>query len=625
MPGLEKTPNWRTKTPGSSVLHNRKKDHEHRVKRASPTGDCCIFEHMPKKRSVQLCHVFPRYNANNNALMESLEVNWDMEYWSLNLDTKYNAFFDLEFLLEPFPHAGLPVYQENQIFQYQLVSLNDATMAIHRLIAVQPDSYKTHAPPFATLGEIASHVRPHFIVMQLGSQMDQRIGFRQALQEHIPASSLDLIESLYGLYTTPRVRADKSRVENYIACDDYDVKEDHDNDGDDPRDKNYTGRSGASTKTGKTTQTVGWRQGGIIRPRELGGDADVDDRLSKKSRINGRKSKSKYFSRREPNVPGQSTYLRSAAADPNEQRCLVENYPKERAIQLTHILPRSFVRDGTMMSMLEWNWNMRRGTLNLDTRENVCYMGASMKLLYENGQWGLLPEDHIIYEHRFAGSSAPRSEFPIITGDTFSYTFIPLTGMDDIALTRQTKHPPQANGFETHLHPYRSFPKIVSHVHPRFAIMAFGLYAEAIPSSSLDNLCRTYPIVNELMTIVDSWNQLMLDDEEMEEDPTYISPEVLKKKKEEVDVDEYETDGDSVSTVPRRILHVPPPARKRGRVSEDSEDELEEERPPSKSRRIGEKLDPNVAEDQAWSADKISEWAREVSKSPPLRDDRACI
>lgn len=45
-----------------------------------------------------------------------------------------------------------------------------------------------------------------------------------------------------------------------------------------------------------------------------------------------------------------------------------------------------------------------------------------MKLLYENHQWGLLPEDYIIdkyYEKKSAGFGCPRSGFPVITVRVF--------------------------------------------------------------------------------------------------------------------------------------------------------------------------------------------------------------
>ncbi|KAH6890706.1 hypothetical protein BKA70DRAFT_1234566 [Coprinopsis sp. MPI-PUGE-AT-0042] len=326
----------------------------------------------------------------------------------------------------------------------------------------------------------------------------------------------------------------------------------------------------------------------------------------------------------------EGSFLRAAEADPNDQRCLIENFPKQRAVQLAHVLPRGLVGNGEIMSRLEWNWNLRRGTLNLDTRGNIFFLGASMKLLYENGQWALLPEDRIIdqyYAKLSAGFSTPRSEFPIISETSYTYRLIALSGMEDIALMRQTTHPAKAKGVETHLHPYHDFPKIVSHIHPKFAIMGFAHNAETIESSALRNLCKALPIVKKLMALSCCWKRMLPPRDTLQADPTYVDPELVELDEDGYDdnSDGYETDGDSICTVPRRIMYAPPSIQKRQRVPEESEDELHEDIPPLKSRRTGEKHDGDVAEDNAWSADRISEWAREVSTSPLPRNDRACI
>ncbi|KAH6892776.1 hypothetical protein BKA70DRAFT_1440579 [Coprinopsis sp. MPI-PUGE-AT-0042] len=321
----------------------------------------------------------------------------------------------------------------------------------------------------------------------------------------------------------------------------------------------------------------------------------------------------------------EGTYLRAAAADPNEQRCLVENFPVERGIQVAHILPRSVVREEATMSSLEWNWNLRRGTLNLDTRENVCFLGASMKLLYENNQWGLLPEEHIIdeyYDKKSAGFGCPRSGFPVIAGDTFTYTLVALTGMENLALMRQIKHPAQANGFETHLHPFQQFPKIVSHIHPRFAIMALARSARTVRSPGLRDVCQIFPSIKKLMIVASSWTRMLPPENILEEDPTYMDPEVVAASRDDDDdetFEGYETDGDSICTVPRRMLYVrPPPATKRQRNQEEYEDESDDDRPPPKARRTDERSScPESSGESAWTADRIAQWAKECCRTPP--------
>ncbi|KAH6890707.1 hypothetical protein BKA70DRAFT_1441903 [Coprinopsis sp. MPI-PUGE-AT-0042] len=315
MPGIDKTPDWRTKTPGSSVLHNRRKDHEDRVRKASPTADRCIFENMDKDRSVQLCHVLPRSTTKDDGFMESLEINWDMEYWLLNLDTKSNAFFagahfhqmfdngslillpsltDLERLMEPFPSAGLPNYEEDEVFEYKLVPLTNSTKVIHRCTCPEDQlaagSYTAHFHPFSTL-KIKSQVRPHFVVMHIGLQVSASGSgeeLKKALEENVPSESVQLINLIHARYTTMATRPDKYRIDEFLQYDDYDEAETQGSDGDDPKDRNYTGRSGGSTKTGKTNRTLAWRMGGMLLPKQPyradDNDDDVESRLSKKTR-----------------------------------------------------------------------------------------------------------------------------------------------------------------------------------------------------------------------------------------------------------------------------------------------------------------------------------------------------
>lgn len=82
---------------------------------------------------------------------------------------------------------------------------------------------------------------------------------------------------------------------------------------------------------------------------------------------------------------------RAKAADPNGQRCLIENYSKNRAVHLAHVVFRDASGYNEIVSYrctsanlraelytkqmesLEWSWKMAKGTLNLDTQENVFF------------------------------------------------------------------------------------------------------------------------------------------------------------------------------------------------------------------------------------------------------------
>ena len=92
------------------------------------------------------------------------------------------------------------------------------------------------------------------------------------------------------------------------------------------------------------------------------------------------------------------------------------------------------------MRAIEYAWNMRKGTLNLDTRRNVffrkslhaetnlkldqtkyyCYaVGSSMRDLYESGKWALLPPEEVVDKYlskprgRYnRGNPLDREDFP---------------------------------------------------------------------------------------------------------------------------------------------------------------------------------------------------------------------
>jgi hypothetical protein len=71
--------------------------------------------------------------------------------------------------------------------------------------------------------------------------------------------------------------------------------------------------------------------------------------------------------------------------------------------------------------------------------------------------------------------------------------------------------------------------KIVLHIYPRFTIMAFGLSMENIPGlpSSHTLSCDSNPILGKLLTVVDCWNRLILQEDIVVEDPTYVCPGAL--------------------------------------------------------------------------------------------------
>ncbi|KAF9001144.1 hypothetical protein BDQ17DRAFT_1426711 [Cyathus striatus] len=203
--------------------------------------------------------------------------------------------------------------------------------------------------------------------------------------------------------------------------------------------------------------------------------------------------------------------LRSKAADPNDGRCLVENCSIHRNIQYCHVLSRSYKSNETPISSLEWYWKMRKGTLNIDTRYNVFPAGASVHGMYDKGQWILVPDDTIVHMYyntlRQDTRTTDRSAYQDVPNGTFNYTLIPLRNMEEVAITRQnnTMIPVRLDAFEVHIYPFTSLPKLHSHVHPKFTIIAAGDQMRKLPESVRNKLLDEFSILAEVFAVYVAW------------------------------------------------------------------------------------------------------------------------
>ncbi|KAF9037548.1 hypothetical protein BJ165DRAFT_561946 [Panaeolus papilionaceus] len=180
---------------------------------------------------------------------------------------------------------------------------------------------------------------------------------------------------------------------------------------------------------------------------------------------------------------------RAQHADPNMQCCLIENCAKTQAVHIVHVYSRE-TRMVTVSSTLDVECRILteiliggvngmgldhgKGTLNLDTRQNIYFLGASMHRLCKDRKWALLPEKDIVHQYYDKNRREPfeRNNFPNIEGDTFQYKLLPID-IEDIYVTRETSDP--TNGTVTvHNHLFDDLPCITSHIHPTFAIIHLG-------------------------------------------------------------------------------------------------------------------------------------------------------
>ncbi|KAH6905437.1 hypothetical protein BKA70DRAFT_503377 [Coprinopsis sp. MPI-PUGE-AT-0042] len=235
MAAVEMTPNARNKTDGASFA-NRQSYQAIRVTDASLLGDRCVFENMPHHRSVELCHVIPKYEENNTALLDSLEYNWGLRYGTLNLDTRYNGLFAGATLHHLFDHGGftllpsaedlqqmsqasenttgskLPTYfnEARRQYTYRLVPLTswDRCVAILRLLdhtkeaPLTSTDFTIHTHPFSQM-VIQSHIKPHFVVIHFGKKVAGSAERLSAAFTHLPSdhNDLEIALDLYNKYT----------------------------------------------------------------------------------------------------------------------------------------------------------------------------------------------------------------------------------------------------------------------------------------------------------------------------------------------------------------------------------------------------------------------------------------
>ncbi|KAF9037549.1 hypothetical protein BJ165DRAFT_561915 [Panaeolus papilionaceus] len=201
---------------------------------------------------------------------------------------------------------------------------------------------------------------------------------------------------------------------------------------------------------------------------------------------------------------------RAQAADPNSQRCLVENCSTTQAVEVAHVFSRD--SDIVLVETLEWNWAMAKGSLNLDTRQNVFFLGASMHKLYKDKKWVLLPDKDIIYEYFDAKRVNPlsRHHFPKIEGDTFEYRLFPLDDLEDIYVTRQSSDPHQPN-VTVHRYPFDDLPPIISHVHPKYALLQLGYLFHSRSIRNIKSLVVKFPWLRDVLELYVSWTSIIPD------------------------------------------------------------------------------------------------------------------
>ncbi|PPR07812.1 hypothetical protein CVT24_002884 [Panaeolus cyanescens] len=251
---------------------------------------------------------------------------------------------------------------------------------------------------------------------------------------------------------------------------------------------------------------------------------------------------------------------RAAEADTNNKRCLIENCSSKRAIKPANAFDRENTRYEKLMAAIEWYTKLQKFTLNLDTRRNVFMVGASLACLYQQKRWGLVPEESIIdrYFNESGTEVRPRNQFPEFTEETFTFTFIPLQRMEEVYVTRQTDLPDGKRKVDVHFFPYENFPKVSSHIDPKFHILQIGSILKDMDEDKRSALLTKYPLLNKICTLFKAWTGPVPKD--AENDETYVVPVPEDEKYQDDDLfSERSSVGESICTPKRRTWARPLP------------------------------------------------------------------
>ncbi|PPQ80316.1 hypothetical protein CVT24_000415 [Panaeolus cyanescens] len=244
------------------------------------------------------------------------------------------------------------------------------------------------------------------------------------------------------------------------------------------------------------------------------------------------------------------SHIRAGNADPNGQRCLVENCSNERAVELAHAFDREFSLDEGLLAGLEWHWGLKIGTLNLDTHRNIFFLGASLYKLYRQKKWVLLPEDDVLDRYVYAnGRAVVREDFPVFQEKTFKYRFVPLFDMEDIYLARQSSDSPSQ--VDIHEYPFDTMPLLTSHVHPTFVLMHTSsvIYSRStLPPGALATFSKRFPVVRRLKTLYSAWTSILPN--RADSDPTYLLCPSLRRK---YNSDDGYSDPESIDSPPQDL------------------------------------------------------------------------
>lgn len=474
----------------------------------------CLIDNIECRHVVDYAHVLARADGKKNELMSSLERSWGVERGTVNSNTHRNIFrlsakfhrlFDEgKWLLLPemkildeyqqhFRSGGLPIdfpAVTHDSYKYTLIPHPDMRqVAIHRraqsIEISSASAFKTYVYPYEDFPTIVSHVHPRFVICNSGQKLkgyDKIVAFAKGDAQL--GQRLTTVSRLYHHWT----KAHGSHAES-------------------------TQTSNPSRfQPGRGTRSViSYFQS--PEQRVKGPAPSVSNPLIP---VNPLVSASSVFvpqipvNHHNPVTPPRST--KSLVYETPEERaclktperakekvvaaaggafCLIENVNNSNALEFAHLLARS--ANDTLLTNLEYWWNMKYGTLNVNTHKNITLLTKNLHRLFDANSWLLLPEDSVINQYLAAKGS--RTDFPTIDSPPYKYRLLVSDDMQDYPIHRRGLPASEvdigkgkaknanasdsdivsADAFTTHIYPFTEFLTITSHIHPRFVLCNSGM------------------------------------------------------------------------------------------------------------------------------------------------------
>ncbi|KAJ7226806.1 hypothetical protein GGX14DRAFT_627094 [Mycena pura] len=265
-----------------------------------------------------------------------------------------------------------------------------------------------------------------------------------------------------------------------------------------------------TTRLVESSRTLGPRKSQTVDHPSEGGLGSDDERVSlsdeedeeEEVEVDSTGTKTEPQQRKEPTFESPTKPVRVAgssvkteletlvkAVDPNNGRCILTGMAEPAsAIRLAHIMPHS--TKASVLTVLEYHWNIPHRTLKMDTRFNVVSIMAEKHIYMDAGHWALVPHyagiDKIEkWVERRKGNAKDRSSIADLWKrdsnttelEKHIYFMLPLSdALQNMPIYRLPPNPESDPKVpeERHVFPFKSLGPLISHIQPHFVVFALG-------------------------------------------------------------------------------------------------------------------------------------------------------